>query len=110
MSAYRCGLTGKVAAWAVQKQRQHRQVCERAMMSKTGLGWSKLCENFTKKLDAPKKPWELNKKHVFEFFKVSESESAIRFHPKILDPNVGISKVSSSLGQIVFIAHGSCGQ
>ena len=33
MSVYRCGLTGKAAAWAVQKQRQHRQVSERAMMS-----------------------------------------------------------------------------
>ena len=29
---YRRGLTGKAAAWAVQKQRQHRQVSERARM------------------------------------------------------------------------------
>ncbi|OAX32695.1 hypothetical protein K503DRAFT_701649 [Rhizopogon vinicolor AM-OR11-026] len=33
MSAYRLGLTGKAAEWAVQKQRQHRQVSQRAMMS-----------------------------------------------------------------------------
>ena len=33
MSAYRLGLTGKAAKWAVQKQRQHRQVSHRAMMS-----------------------------------------------------------------------------
>lgn len=33
MSAYRLGLTGDAAAWAVRKQRQHRQVSQRAMMS-----------------------------------------------------------------------------
>ncbi|OAX32176.1 hypothetical protein K503DRAFT_870286 [Rhizopogon vinicolor AM-OR11-026] len=33
MSAYRLGLTGKAAEWAVQKQKQHRQVSQRAMMS-----------------------------------------------------------------------------
>ena len=33
MSAYRKGLTGSAAAWAVKKQRQHRQVSQRAMMS-----------------------------------------------------------------------------
>ncbi|KJA17993.1 hypothetical protein HYPSUDRAFT_145692, partial [Hypholoma sublateritium FD-334 SS-4] len=33
MSAYRKGLTGKVAAWAVRKQSKHRVVTERAMMS-----------------------------------------------------------------------------
>ena len=33
MSAYRLGLTGYAAAWAVRKQRQHRQVSQRAMMS-----------------------------------------------------------------------------
>lgn len=33
MSAYRKGLTGQAAAWAVQKQRQHRQVSQTAMMS-----------------------------------------------------------------------------
>ncbi|KIL70111.1 hypothetical protein M378DRAFT_96383, partial [Amanita muscaria Koide BX008] len=33
MSAYRKGLTGKAAAWAVRKQRQHRQVSNSAMMS-----------------------------------------------------------------------------
>ena len=33
MSAYRRGLTGKAAAWAVRKHRQHRQVSECAMMS-----------------------------------------------------------------------------
>jgi hypothetical protein len=33
MSAYRLGLTGKAAAWAVKKQKQHRQVSQRAMMA-----------------------------------------------------------------------------
>lgn len=33
MSVYRLGLTGKAAAWAVRKQKQHRQVSARAMMS-----------------------------------------------------------------------------
>ena len=33
MSAYRMGLTGKAAEWAVRKQKQHRQVSHRAMMS-----------------------------------------------------------------------------
>ncbi|KIK38771.1 hypothetical protein CY34DRAFT_25514 [Suillus luteus UH-Slu-Lm8-n1] len=33
MSAYCLGLTGKAAEWAVQKQKQHRQVSQRAMMS-----------------------------------------------------------------------------
>jgi hypothetical protein len=33
MSAYRLGLTGHAAAWAVKKQKQHRQVSQRAMMS-----------------------------------------------------------------------------
>jgi hypothetical protein len=32
MSAYHMGLMGKTAAWAVQKQKQHRQVSARAMM------------------------------------------------------------------------------
>jgi len=33
MSAYCLGLTGYAAAWAVKKQKQHRQVSQRAMMS-----------------------------------------------------------------------------
>jgi hypothetical protein len=33
MSAYQLGLTGKAAAWAVRKQKQHRQVSQAAMMS-----------------------------------------------------------------------------
>jgi hypothetical protein len=33
MSAYRLGLTGKAAAWAVRKQKQHRQVSAKAMLS-----------------------------------------------------------------------------
>lgn len=33
MSAYRKGLTGEAAAWAVRKQWQHRQVSNCAMMS-----------------------------------------------------------------------------
>jgi hypothetical protein len=33
MSAYRKGLTGSAAAWAVKKQKQHRQVSQQAMMS-----------------------------------------------------------------------------
>ena len=33
MSAYRIGLTGKAAEWAVRKQKQHRQVSQRAMMA-----------------------------------------------------------------------------
>lgn len=33
MSAFRLGLTGKAAEWAVKKQRQHRQVSEHAMAS-----------------------------------------------------------------------------
>ena len=33
MSAYWLGLTGKAAKWAVRKQRQHRQVSQRAMMA-----------------------------------------------------------------------------
>ncbi|EIN05877.1 hypothetical protein PUNSTDRAFT_115780 [Punctularia strigosozonata HHB-11173 SS5] len=33
MSAYRKGLTGKAAEWAVRKQKSHRAVSERAMMS-----------------------------------------------------------------------------
>jgi len=33
MSAYRQGLTGKAAAWAVRKQKKHRQVSRRAMMA-----------------------------------------------------------------------------
>jgi hypothetical protein len=31
MSAYRQGLTGKAAEWAVQKQKQHRAVSQSAM-------------------------------------------------------------------------------
>ena len=33
MSTYRKGLTGNAAAWAVRKQKQHRQVSDTAMMS-----------------------------------------------------------------------------
>lgn len=33
MSAYRTGLTGKAAAWAVKKQRSHRSVPERARIA-----------------------------------------------------------------------------
>jgi len=33
MSAYRMGLTGKAAEWAVHKQKQHCQVSQRAMMA-----------------------------------------------------------------------------
>lgn len=33
MSAYRLGLTGKAAEWAVRKQKQHRSVSQRAMMA-----------------------------------------------------------------------------
>jgi hypothetical protein len=33
MSAYRLGLTGKAAEWAVRRQKQHRQVSQRAMMA-----------------------------------------------------------------------------
>ena len=33
MSAYQLGLTGQAAEWAVHKQRQHRQVSQRAIMS-----------------------------------------------------------------------------
>ena len=33
MSAYQMGLTGKVAEWAVRKQKQHWQVSRAAMMS-----------------------------------------------------------------------------
>jgi len=32
IEAYRKGLSGKAAAWAVQKQKQHRKVSERAMV------------------------------------------------------------------------------
>jgi len=32
MSAYRVGLTGKAAAWAVRKQKGHRAVSRAAMM------------------------------------------------------------------------------
>jgi len=32
LSAYRLGLTGKAAEWAVHKQKQHRAVSQRAMM------------------------------------------------------------------------------
>jgi hypothetical protein len=33
MDAYRRGLTGKAAAWAVKKQKGHRSVSQRAMLS-----------------------------------------------------------------------------
>ena len=33
MDAYRHGLTGKAAEWAVKKQKSHRRVGPRAMMS-----------------------------------------------------------------------------
>ena len=33
MSAYRMGLTGKAAEWAVKKQKGHHQVSHSAMMS-----------------------------------------------------------------------------
>ena len=33
MEAYRAGLTGKAAAWAVKKQKRHRVVPERAMVA-----------------------------------------------------------------------------
>jgi hypothetical protein len=33
MDAYRRGLTGKAAAWAVQKQKSHRRVGQQAMSS-----------------------------------------------------------------------------
>jgi hypothetical protein len=33
MSAYRKGLTGKAALWAVRNQKSHRQVSAQAMMS-----------------------------------------------------------------------------
>ena len=33
LEAYRSGLTGKAAAWAVKKQKQHRVVSERAMVA-----------------------------------------------------------------------------
>ena len=33
MSAYRQGLTGKAAEWAVRKQKSHRRVGQQAMMS-----------------------------------------------------------------------------
>ena len=33
LEAYRSGLTGKAAAWAVKRQKQHRSVSERAMVA-----------------------------------------------------------------------------
>ena len=33
MSAYRQGLTGKAAEWAVKKQRSHRAISRRAMLA-----------------------------------------------------------------------------
>jgi len=33
MDAYRTGLTGKAAEWAVCKQKSHRQISEQAIMS-----------------------------------------------------------------------------
>jgi len=33
MNAYRLGLTGKVAAWAVQKQQQHQQISHSVLMA-----------------------------------------------------------------------------
>ena len=33
VETYRSGLTGKAAAWAVKKQKQHRAVSERAMVA-----------------------------------------------------------------------------
>ena len=33
MSAYRKGLTGATAAWAVRKQKQHRAINQRVMMA-----------------------------------------------------------------------------
>jgi hypothetical protein len=33
MDAYRQGLTGKAADWAVWKQKSHRKIGQRAMMS-----------------------------------------------------------------------------
>ena len=33
MSAYRKGLTGVAAAWAVRKQKQHRAINQRVMMA-----------------------------------------------------------------------------
>ena len=33
MSAYRLGLTGRAAEWAVRKQKQHRSVSRAAMMA-----------------------------------------------------------------------------
>ena len=51
MSAYRLGLTGHAAAWAVKKQKQHRQVSQRAMMSISyGLRPTKTHRSHTKKL------------------------------------------------------------
>jgi len=37
MSAYCLGLTGHAAAWAVKKQKQHRQMLQWAMMSILGV-------------------------------------------------------------------------
>ncbi|OAX40515.1 hypothetical protein K503DRAFT_687415, partial [Rhizopogon vinicolor AM-OR11-026] len=42
MSAYRLGLMGKAAEWAVQKQKRHRQVSQRAMMSIEAVLWENL--------------------------------------------------------------------
>jgi len=37
MAAYQAGLTGKVAKWAVRKQKLHRRVSTQAMMSVAAL-------------------------------------------------------------------------
>ena len=62
MSAYQKGLTGKAAAWAVRKQRQHHQVSNQAIMSIDAVLNLYLAYNsfifFTRKFGCLKALWE----------------------------------------------------
>ena len=90
MSAYRLGLTGKAAEWAVQKQKQHRQVSQRAMMAIDAIlnpavptSWWKVViflQNFLAYLKCRGKKIRVVVLNVFHY---GDSESEVRLGQKI---------------------------
>src|SRR5271155_1999976 len=69
VEAYRSGLTGKAAAWAVKKKQQHHAVSERAVVAmenvNTHLAPLKCAFRTAQNLAVPKNAWEKYEKIIF---------------------------------------------
>ena len=110
MSAYRKGLTGAAAAWAVRKQKQHRAINQTVMMAidvlmnpAAPVSWVTegcqpyyLSKSFLKNLAQPKTRGKNTKISFLSSFCLSGIGSGLGFSPKIL-----VLEILNWLGLIV---------